>query len=215
MFGLVALLVTVGVIVVVFTVTQIPVAKRGKTAMDDASRIAGREGRDDPTPAADAVKTDPESKGGRFRGLKVVSVTPGSVMDNQYGLLPGDVILQAGDMDFSFNLDDGTARALFEESYQRRWNLVVLRNGQKITLSGDPTSPTGPAAASAAVAPPAPPAGTAVTPASAAGQQTATPSEQPTAAPPSRQPRRNIQDQVEAIRQGLEGGGAGAADPEE
>src|SRR5687768_8740050 len=159
MFGLVALLVTVGVIIVVFTVIQIPVAKRGKTAMDDASRIAGREGRDDPTPAADAIQTEPESKGGRFRGLKVTSVTPGSVMDNQYGLLVDDVILQAGDMDFSFNLDDGTARALFEESYQRRWDLIVLRNGRKITLSGDPASPTGPGVASAAVVPPAPAAG--------------------------------------------------------
>ena len=42
MFGLVALLVSVGIIMWVFSLTSIPTAREGKKAQDEARQISGR-----------------------------------------------------------------------------------------------------------------------------------------------------------------------------
>jgi len=144
-----------------FCKTQIPVAQEGKKAQDQAAQIAGRD--QDGTPAKDTIVMEAQSTGGRVSSLFVVSLVPGGAMERHFGLVKDDTIIEIGTQaglqkvrDFN---DGEMAEALVAEAYQKKLTLVVMRNGQRLTLPlvGGPTvaAPTGTPAAPATPAKPA------------------------------------------------------------
>jgi hypothetical protein len=183
-FGLVSLLVVAAIGCWLFVTYNKPVLDAGRKSHDEAAQISGRE--NDGTPIGQTFVTDPEDKGGHLNDLLVKSVAPGGAMETYFGLKAGDQVTAIGSMTVrDLNDDSGLARAMMEESYQRRQPLVVLRNGTQLTLPADPNapapSPSPTPAPSAAPAPVATPAST---------------------APPATQPkRRGIYDQLDLIRQ--------------
>lgn len=161
--GLVAILVCAGIAMYWFAETQIPIAKTGKQAQGQAQQISGR-GQDGES-AMDSFATDAEYSGSRLKALVVTQVSTGGAMQTYYGLLTGDRITGIGGTKLNdvSNNDDGLAKALVAEAFQRRQTLDVERNGQALSLPAPPGSQaaapgTPPAAGSAAGAPAAPPA---------------------------------------------------------
>ena len=170
-FGLVSLLVTVGIIVFVMAwyldKTQGDMSA-GKYAREEARQIAGYS--EDGTRAMDSIATEPaNTPGGRFHGIKVTNVVTGGAMDQYFGLLPGDVVVEVGGMKLAdiSNNDPDLANAQVVEAFQRKQALTVERNGQRITLpddrtaasAGATTAPATPAVPPTAEVPPVPSAG--------------------------------------------------------
>jgi hypothetical protein len=181
--GLVALLVCAGVAMYWFAETQIPVAKVGKQVQNDARQLSGHG--DDGGSAMESFATDADYSGSRLRGLVVTNVTPGGAMQTYYGLAAGDRItgINGSKLNDISNGDDGLAKALVAEAFQKRQTLDVDRNGQLMTL-------------------PAPAGGQAVSPGAAAaggagGNPAGTPA--PTAAPAPDDGESPLGNQLKAI----------------
>ena len=190
MFGLVALLVCVGVVMWVFSLTSIPTAREGKKAQDQARQISGRG--ENGQAATDSFKVTPQMKGNsRLGSLLVTDVTPGGAMDQYYGLKKGDEIIEittqggmtkVGD---ASNDDAEMAKDKVQEAFQASGPIVVMRGGRAITL-------------------PLPAGSTAAAPANSASAN----QNNAATAQPARQPQRtNIYDQVNGITKGLQGQG--------
>ena len=168
--GLVAILVCAGIAMYWFAETQIPIAKVGKQAQGEAQQISGR-GQDGES-AMDSFATDPEYSGSRLKGLVVTKVSAGGAMQTYYGLQTGDRITGIGGTKLNdvSNNDDGMAKALVAEAFQRQQTLNVERNGQAMTLPapagsqvpslGAGSAAGNPAGTPAAPAAPAPDSGT-------------------------------------------------------
>jgi hypothetical protein len=166
-FGLVSLLVTLGIIALVMSMMMdkqtgsLPVALE---AREQAKQIAGV-GQDGEAATQSAYFEEGQS-GGRFNKLIARQVRRGGAYDTYFGLLPGDEVVeieQGGSMmrvnDIS-NGDPDLARALISDAYARQQHIIVVRNGQRRTLPLAPgtavvaasgglptTAPTPPAAA--------------------------------------------------------------------
>ena len=132
-FGLVSLLVVVGILFLVFAKNEAPQIEAGQKAQDEAQQISGRDANG--KPAKDSYKTEEfDAGGGGFKGLKVIDVTPGGAMETYYGLKVGDVILQLSGMDVSALGDYGSAKGMVDQAFQEAKTLTVDRDGAKITL---------------------------------------------------------------------------------
>jgi hypothetical protein len=166
-FGLVSLLVTLGIIVLVMSMMldkqtgSIPVAI---AAREQAKQIAGV-GEDGEAATRSAYFEEGRSGGGKFDKLIVKHVVRGGAYDTYFGLLPGDEVVeieQGGSMmrvnDIS-NGDPDLARALISDAYARQQHIIVNRAGTRLTLPIAPGTivvvapTTGPAPAAAAAAP--------------------------------------------------------------
>jgi len=133
MFGLVALLVGVGVVVFLFAQHEIPVAREGKKAQDQARQISGR-GQDGQA-AVNSFQVEPKMRGNKLEALTVTGVTPGGALDD-YGLKKGDQIVKIGDQKVSdiSNDDPGLAKDMVHDAYQKSQSITVLRNGSEVML---------------------------------------------------------------------------------
>ena len=174
-FGLVSLLVTLGIIVLVMSMMldkqtgSIPVALR---AREEAKQIAGV-GQDGEA-ATRSAYFEQGSSGGKFNKLIVRHVVRGGAYDTYFGLKLGDEVVeieQSGSMmklnDIS-NGDPDLARALISDAYARQQHIIVIRNGERVTLPMAPGAvapgtviagaapTTAPAAPAAAAQQPAP-----------------------------------------------------------
>jgi len=135
MFGLVALLVVIGIIMLIFSQIEAPTIKQGEKAQDAARQISGRG--DDGVPAMESFRITPKMRGSNLDGLEVVSVVAGGGMATVYGLQKGDVITQVDGTkvgDISMN-DPETAKAMVvQRGFQGNLPITVLRNGAQINL---------------------------------------------------------------------------------
>lgn len=154
-FGLVGILVTIGVIVWIMNAITLPSAKNAasvqKNVKPKVEQIAGHTS--DGIQAADTVQVRGQSNGGKLSGLVVTEVAPGGAMETYFGLKKGDTILeiapQGGVMMPVRDMQDvETAKADLLSAYQQSQQIVVQRDGQKVTL------PAAPAAKKPADAPP-------------------------------------------------------------
>jgi S1-C subfamily serine protease len=134
LFGLVSLLVVLGIGLLIFRNFEAPVIKQGEKAQDEARQMSGHG--DDGKAAIQSFETQGKMKGSNLEGLTVTSVTPGGAME-KYGLRTGDEIVEVGDMkvgDMSAN-DPETAKAnVVQEGFQKMKPVVVMRNGKRVTL---------------------------------------------------------------------------------
>lgn len=182
MFGLVALLVTLGVVLMIFKMVEAPTLERGKQTHDEAQQMSGRG--QDGRAAMDSFKTEPQQQGSRLTSLLVTDVTPQGAVEEYYGLKKGDQITavggQAGVMKIgeASNDDPEMAKMKVQEAFQGKSPIVVLRGGKKLTL-------------------PEPPGGQAVA-APAPGAPAAQPQQQP-------KPPGNVYDQVNNIKNSIPG----------
>jgi len=147
--GLLSLLIGVAIILYISIGTKshpgydATVLEKGKKASQEASQISGRTA--DNVPIADTIQLDEVDAGGQFRRLKVLSITPDTPMETMYKLKVGDEITRVGDLGVSDNNDAGLGKALVYDAYRQNQNLVVIRDGQEMTLkpTGSPLSELG------------------------------------------------------------------------
>src|SRR5918995_16930 len=94
-FGLVSVLVTIGIIILVMsmmldqTTGSIPI---GMKARDQAEQISGR-GQDGEA-ATESAHLVSDTSGGKLRGLVVKRVVPGGAYDTYFTLMPDDRIVE-------------------------------------------------------------------------------------------------------------------------
>lgn len=134
-FGLVSLLVVVAIMAYLFSIYDIPVAKQGKIAQQQARQLSGHD--EDGTAADQTIKLDADLRNNKLADLIVTSVVPGGAMDRFYGFQAGDKIITIGDMDISTisNDDFEMAKAqLLQEGFEKGKPVTVIRSDQKLQL---------------------------------------------------------------------------------
>ena len=144
------------------------VGEQGHAAQTRVEQIAGI----DPTlggKVSQHLAFSPVERGGKLYGLNVTTSDPGAIYTRYYGLEVNDVIVEVGPQVVR-DMDEQTAEALALEAYQRKWELGVVRNGQRLMLpqssaalspqplNVQPNAQPGPTAQAPAVQPPATPA---------------------------------------------------------
>jgi len=167
-FGLVSVLVTVGIIILIMSMMldkQGGSISTGIEARKQAQQIAGV-GKDGEA-ATQSAEFEPGTSGGKLRKLTVTKVVPGGAYDTYFGLQVGDEVVeieQAGNMNTvndAGNGDAGLAESLVSDAYARSQHIIVVRNGQRLTLPLAPgaavaAAPGVPGAAAPATAPATP-----------------------------------------------------------
>src|SRR5688572_25386390 len=132
-FGLVGLLVTMGVIIMLMKIYHPadPVIK-GAPVKEQAQQWAGVN--EEGVKVRDTIRYSPQEAGGRFRGLLIDEMTPNSPMRTFYHLKRDDIIVEAMEMSFKdYSFDE--AKAFVETAYQRNGRLIIMRNGQRLRLT--------------------------------------------------------------------------------
>src|SRR4051794_13420970 len=214
-FGLVSLLVVLAIILLLFSVYEAPMLKQTKSTRQQAQQIAGRD--EDNAPVTDSITLDGQDRNGRMEGAVVTSIVPGSTIETHYGLQPGDVILEMGQLtvrDYMSSADE--AKDFLLKAYQENRPVVVMRGPARMTLPMEKAMRN--AAASAVPPPPAPsptadPARAAQGGAVAGAQNDPAAADASKAAPPKPAQKKpgGIQGQLELIKgagqQGIDGNG--------
>lgn len=138
-FGLAGLLVVVGIIVVVWATTGGPTRpiEQSQPAREEALRLSGQQatgpGLVDRRRVTDTYQLEAAERNGRFEGLRITRMDADSAMADHFGLREGDVIVAVGPLNLS-DYDRDMAEALVAESYQRRQDLSIVRNGMRLQL---------------------------------------------------------------------------------
>jgi hypothetical protein len=154
-FGLVGLLVAIGIIVVVLSMyldqSSGPL-KKGLDAREEARQISGR-GLDN-EPAIASFETEGISSGSRLSGLRVTSVTLGGAMDSWYGLMKDDEIVRINGMNVNdvANGDEELGKSLVHDAFARQQPITVKRHGQEFELPRDRAAAAAAATAASAAA---------------------------------------------------------------
>jgi hypothetical protein len=135
MFGLVAILVTLGVIIWFMHVYELPAiqtAVQTKKKVEDRFSMNTADGLEDAKAsiAFDALGQDKN----RLDGFLVKSIVPGGAMSATFGLMPGDTITAIGGQRLRDINDAEMAEAWLFEAKVRQWPLTVVRGGQEIQL---------------------------------------------------------------------------------
>ncbi len=140
--GLLSILIAVAIILVVafwqpHGQGYIPaVLSAGSTAQSQAQQLSSQDANG--MRVEDSIALEESDAGGQLHGLTIKAIIPTGPMATAYGLLKGDEIVQVGQMRVrDMNNDAELAKSLVYESYMRNEPLVVLRNGQELTISPD------------------------------------------------------------------------------
>ena len=136
MFGLVSLLVTIGVIIMImhyFTLPAIQQQTQIKRHVEEKFESNTPSGYKAQQASIDLVES--MNAAGRFEGLRVKSIVPGGALQSYFGLMAGDVIVGVGEMRFAPPTDFDDAKAMLLEAKLRMQDLTVNRGGQTLVLS--------------------------------------------------------------------------------
>jgi C-terminal processing protease CtpA/Prc len=132
-FGLVSLLVVVGIMMLIFKSIEAPQLEVGKKAQDQAQQISGRDANG--IPAKDSYTAESFPDNGPFRGIKIDTLTDGGAMQTYYGLKPGDVVMQINSNDVTaLGGSYDMAKAELDEAFQNASPLTVIRDDNKMSL---------------------------------------------------------------------------------
>jgi C-terminal processing protease CtpA/Prc len=132
-FLILSLLIVVGIMLMLYRTSVIPTAEVGKQTQDVAQQMSGHDANGQA--AMNSFKCEEFDQGNQFRGIKITDVTAGGAMDTAYGLKVGDVVLQIGEDDVTMFGGYDMAKGLLQQAYQENHPLVVLRDGNKTTLT--------------------------------------------------------------------------------
>ena len=155
--GLVALLITIGVVVMIMSMITLPAAKQAldvkKRVEPQVQQIAGQDatGRD----AREGIKLDAETSGGKMTSVLVTQIDEGGRMKEYFGLQRGDSIVEIapqGEVMMAVRDMESPAAAKDQllSAMQHSQHIVVVRNGQKMTLPVAPPTKAKPGAAAPA-----------------------------------------------------------------
>ena len=140
-FGLAGLLVTVAIMVYVWSFYTQGVSNSAAQVRPAAEQIAGVESGDLVGHVSDHFKlAETAGPDGKVRSIAVTQIDAGSSMQTYYGLRPGDQIIEVGEMKVH-EMDSGLAIALVKEAYQRKQTLAVMRDGRRLDLPGPKNAP--------------------------------------------------------------------------
>lgn len=146
-FGLAALLVTLGVIVMLFKINHpADTVRVGRQLEQQVAQTAGQgtEG----ISAKDSIRLSPETgSDGRVKYVLVDKIIAGGPMANYYGLQQDDSIIALIEHGVDFpvrEMDGEEARLRILQAYQTRSPLIVVRKNRTITLphSDNPDNPS-------------------------------------------------------------------------
>lgn len=178
-FGLTGLLVTVAILVYVWSSYTEQTARSGLIARGAAEQIAGVESGDLTGHVSEHIKlSEFAGPDGKLKAVLVNQIDSGSSMQAYYGLRPGDQIIEVGVMRVR-DMDGGLAVAMVQEAYQRKQPLAVVRDGRRLDLPQARTAPAplAPPVANPQPAAPAPTPGPVATPAPAPAPAPAAPAQ--------------------------------------
>jgi C-terminal processing protease CtpA/Prc len=131
-FGLVSLLVVLGIMMLVFKMFEAPDIEQGHQAQQQAEQISGRDANG--VPAYKSYQGQEYDLGTTFKGIKITDLTAGGPMDTAYGLKVGDIVTQIGGLDAVTLGGYDSAKGQLDEAYQHAASLTVIRDGQQVTL---------------------------------------------------------------------------------
>ena len=151
-FGLVGILVAIGVIVWIISAVEAPsmqqAANVNKNVRPQVEQISGHgtDGED----ARQSIKLDGETTNGKMTGVLVTAITTGGPMESYFGLKRGDVIVEIsmqGDvmMPVSGMTSAAEAKDYLLSSFQNRQHITVMRDDKKVTLPVAGAKPAAPA----------------------------------------------------------------------
>src|SRR5688572_16907573 len=96
-FGLVALLITVFLMIWLFTMYTETVVTKSQPAQQQAQRLASVD--EDGVTVAQSIKVEPVERNGKVQYLRVTDLMIGGPMEKYYGLQKDDEILAVGQID--------------------------------------------------------------------------------------------------------------------
>ena len=137
--GILSILIAVAIILMVGFAGKhayVPtVVNAGNSGRDQAAQISGQDSGG--MRASESIALQAEPVTGNFRGFLVTGIIPTGPMATAYGLMKGDEIIEVGPMRLRDESDPDLAKDLVYESYQRNWPMVIVRNGETITINPD------------------------------------------------------------------------------
>jgi hypothetical protein len=135
-FGIAAFLVCIGVIVWIMSAIWLPSAKQSldvkKKIEPQVQQMAGRDvtGR----PVSETIKLDVDRSNGRVNGFIVTSIVADGALAQFYGLKRGDSIVEIGPQTAKEIDQVDAAKDYITDAFQRQSEIVVIRDGTKLTL---------------------------------------------------------------------------------
>jgi hypothetical protein len=132
--GLAALLIVVGLGLWIWSKNAVVVIEKSKPAVQDANQFSGRDREGLGIKANEGIRLEPMFQSGKLRSLIVDEITPDNPLATFYGLKRNDCILQAGSFDFRDEDEKLSIAMVFQEGYQKKLPLIVMRDGDKISL---------------------------------------------------------------------------------
>jgi S1-C subfamily serine protease len=134
-FGLVGILVTLGVIIWFMHVYELPAAKQGIQTKKKIEAWAESNTSEGMADAKASIVLEEVDSGGKFTGFLVKSIVPGGPMARDFGLAAGDTIVAIGGMRMRDTNDAELSEAqLFGEAKLYNRPLTVIRGNQEIEL---------------------------------------------------------------------------------
>ena len=147
-FGIAGLLVTIGVMVWIMSAITLPSAKQALDAQrkvtPQVQQMAGRGA--DGRPASESIKLREDSSNGRINGFIVTQIQVEGPLEKFYGLKHGDSIIEIGPQTAREVGSVASAKDFLTDAYQHQQQIVVMRDGQKVTLPVVTPMPAAPAA---------------------------------------------------------------------
>lgn len=147
-FGLVGILVTIGVIVWVMHMAYLPYVKTVVKTQQQVTPQIQQFGARDTTSGAEintTYKLEPQESGGKVQSLLVTDIDPTSAMVSVYGLKRDDSIVAIswhGDMEKVKDINDAeSAEDRLMEAYRGSEPIVVVRDGEEVTLTAKTPPP--------------------------------------------------------------------------
>jgi len=143
--GLAALLIAIGVVVWIMHSAELPAVQNAvnvkKKVEPQVKQIAGvgADGQD----ARKSISLDAETSGGKLTSVDVTQIDPAGPMARYFGLQVGDAIIEIGTQGGVMTpvkemSDPAAAKDDLLMSFQNSQQIVVMRNGTKMTLPAAP-----------------------------------------------------------------------------
>jgi len=134
-FGLLAFLIAMAITMWMWGTYHKEVAHYGVRATKEAQQIAGQD--EHGRLAINSLTLAPKVQNGKLKYVLVDTINPTGAYAKWFHLQQNDAIIGVGPIDLrdpSMGIDEEYARALIQEAYQKKQELIVMREGQKISL---------------------------------------------------------------------------------
>jgi hypothetical protein len=144
--GLAVMLIAVGIGVMIWVNSAGDSLEKAKPALEVANQLAGRD--QDGVRASDSIRLEAVLENNRLQYILVDEIAPNGPMATYYGLKRDDCIIQADALAFKGE-DAQLCKDMVLQAFSTHKPLVVLRDGERLTLPATPAPGTTPPGGSA------------------------------------------------------------------